>query len=93
MAGACTHIAPRVLARAGAAVTALTPAIDPDFSERTPNPARDANLAPLIEAVVERDSDVGIALDGDGDRVIFVDHTGRDRAARTARRGVDSAFF
>ena len=61
MAGACTHIAPRVLARAGATVTALTPAIDPDFSERTPNPARDENLAPLIEAVVERDSDVGIA--------------------------------
>lgn len=77
MAGACTHIAPRVLARAGAAVTALTPAIDPDFSARTPNPARDENLAPLIESVVERESDLGVALDGDGDRVIFIDRTGR----------------
>lgn len=77
MAGACTHIAPRVLTRAGTVVTALTPAIDPDFSARTPNPARDENLAPLIETVVESDRDLGIALDGDGDRVIFVDHTGR----------------
>jgi len=77
MAGACTHIAPRVLARAGAAVTALTPAIDPDFSAQTPNPARDENLLPLIGAVLERGSDLGIALDGDGDRVLFVDHAGR----------------
>jgi len=77
MAGAFTHIAPRVLAHTGVTVTALTPAIDPDFSARTPNPARDENLAPLIEAVVERDSDLGIGLDGDGDRVVFVDHTGR----------------
>lgn len=77
MAGALTHIAPRVLTSAAAAVTSLTPAIDPDYSVRTPNPARDTNLAPLIEAVVQRGSDLGIALDGDGDRVIFVDHTGR----------------
>ena len=77
MAGAFTHIAPRVLARAGATVTALTPAIDPDFSARTPNPARDENLAPLIEAVVEGGSHVGIGLDVDGDRVVFVDHAGR----------------
>jgi phosphomannomutase/phosphoglucomutase len=77
MAGALTHIAPRVLTAVGVAVTALTPAIDPDYSDRTPNPARDANLVPLIEAVVQRGSDLGIALDGDGDRVIFVDHTGR----------------
>ena len=77
MAGACTHIAPRVLAAAGHLVTALTPAIDPDYADRTPNPACDENLVPLIEAVLERGGDVGIALDGDGDRVIFVDHTGR----------------
>ncbi len=77
MAGAFTHIAPRVLAHTGVTVTALTPAIDPDFSARTPNPARDENLAPLIEAVVEGGSEVGIGLDGDGDRVVFVDHTGR----------------
>jgi phosphomannomutase/phosphoglucomutase len=77
MSGAFTHIAPRVLACAGVDVTALTPAIDPGYSVRTPNPACDENLLPLIEMVVESDSDLGIALDGDGDRVIFVDHTGR----------------
>lgn len=77
MSGAYTHIAPRVLESAGTVVTALTPAIDPDFSARTPNPARDENLLPLIEAVVESDRDLGIALDGDGDRVIVVDQTGR----------------
>ena len=44
---------------------------------RNPDPSHDANLKPLIEAVLARRADVGVALDGDGDRVIFVDHAGR----------------
>jgi phosphomannomutase/phosphoglucomutase len=77
MAGAYTHIAPRVLKSAGYAVHALTPDIDPDYAARNPDPSHDANLKPLIEAVLARQADLGIALDGDGDRVIFVDHAGR----------------
>ncbi len=77
MAGAYTHIAPRVLRSAGYAVDSLTPDIDPDYAGRNPDPSHDANLRPLVEAVLARRAGVGVALDGDGDRVIFVDHAGR----------------
>ena len=76
MAGTFTHIAPRVLEAAGYSVTALTPDIDPDYAVRDPDPSQDANLAPLVETVLARRAQVGLALDGDGDRVIFVDHAG-----------------
>lgn len=77
MAGAYTHVAPRVLESAGHAVDSLTPEIDPDYAACNPDPSHDANLQPLIEAVPARRADLGVALDGDGDRVVFVDHAGR----------------
>lgn len=77
MEGAATFLAPRVLTAAGYELTSLSSEPDPDFSTRAPNPADDTNLAPLVEAVRQAKADVGVALDGDGDRVILVDHTGR----------------
>lgn len=76
MEGATTHIAPRVLAAAGHSVHAIYDTMDPDFSGRAPNPARDENLSRLAAEVVERKADVGVALDGDGDRVVLVTHAG-----------------
>jgi phosphomannomutase len=86
MGGATTGIAAGVLARAGYDVVSLTDHIDPDFAARSPNPAQDANLQPLIDRVVAEQADLGIALDGDGDRVIFVDAAGR--IARPEQIGV-----
>ncbi|NOX54624.1 MAG: hypothetical protein GXP27_09335, partial [Planctomycetes bacterium] len=80
MAGAFTEIAPRVLRSAGYAVASLVDRIDPDFTRGAPNPANDRNLALLAKHVRDHASAVGVALDGDGDRVIFVD--GRGRIAR-----------
>jgi len=77
MAGTLTEVTPRVLGQAGHHVTAMCREIDPDFSAGDPNPAVDANLQPLIARVRDERADAGIAFDGDGDRVIFVDHTGR----------------
>jgi phosphomannomutase/phosphoglucomutase len=74
MAGAFTRIAPPILRSAGHDVISLCGDIDPDFASREPNPAIDANLQPLVEAVGHHGADLGIAFDGDGDRVIFVDH-------------------
>jgi phosphomannomutase/phosphoglucomutase len=76
MEGAFTHIAPRVLKAAGYATRSLSPAIDPDFSRRSPNPSSDSNLEQLAAEVLKRRADMGIALDGDGDRVVLVDHEG-----------------
>lgn len=76
MNGAFAHVAPRVLRAAGCSVTALGDTIDPDFAERAPNPAVDANLKMLVGAVRKQNADAGIALDGDGDRVVFVDRQG-----------------
>ena len=77
MGGAFSEIAPRVLRAAGLDVVSLGTAIDPDFAARAPNPAVDENLSGLVARVVAVKADFGIGLDGDGDRVIFVDHRGR----------------
>jgi phosphomannomutase / phosphoglucomutase len=77
MAGTFTRIAPQVLAAAGYTVHALTPDIDPDYASRNPDPSNDSNLASLIQTVLARRAAAGVALDGDGDRVIFVDQDGK----------------
>ena len=48
----------------------------PDFGGKSPEPT-DKNLGELKEAVVKTKSKFGIALDGDGDRGVFVDETGK----------------
>lgn len=77
MGGAFTEIAPRVLRSAGWRVECLHAALDHDFLTTAPNPASDRNLQDLVDRVRSLPSDGGLALDGDGDRVIFVDGTGR----------------
>jgi phosphoglucosamine mutase len=71
--GAASEVAPRVLAELGADVVAL---------HNSPNGSNineqcgSTDPALLVAAVVEQGADVGLALDGDADRVIAVDHTG-----------------
>ncbi|MHB0955962.1 MAG: phosphohexomutase domain-containing protein [Pirellulaceae bacterium] len=77
MGGAFTGIAPRVLKAAGYEVVTVDAELDPDFQRRDPNPANDRNLRPLAEATRHNQADLGVALDGDGDRVILVDAGGR----------------
>jgi phosphomannomutase / phosphoglucomutase len=77
MNGAFSHLAPLVLTEAGCEVIKVACTPDPDFSERDPNPANDQNLGPLAQAVAQTGADFGVALDGDGDRVAFMDQTGK----------------
>lgn len=58
-------------------VTALRDELLPDFGKATPDPSVEANLAQLRERVRAGGFNFGAALDGDGDRVCFVDETGR----------------
>ncbi len=53
--------------------------IEPDstFPNHHPDPTVEENLTDIIAAVREHKADLGIAFDGDGDRVGVVDETGR----------------
>ncbi|CAG0996511.1 phosphomannomutase [Myxococcaceae bacterium] len=52
---------------------------EPDgrFPNHEANPLEEENLRDLCAAVVRTGADFGVAFDGDGDRAVFVDETGR----------------
>ena len=71
--GATYHVAPEVFDELGADVIAI--GVEPDGLNI--NQACGSTQPELLQKVVlEHRADVGIALDGDGDRVIMVDHKG-----------------
>ena len=71
--GAAYHIAPHVLHELGAEVVAIGAA--PDGLNINDEVGATAPKS-LAAEVVSQKADVGIALDGDGDRLIMVDHEG-----------------
>jgi phosphoglucosamine mutase len=71
--GATYHIAPNVLTELGADVISI--GIDPDGLNI--NQECGSTAVTMLRKVVRlQEADLGIALDGDGDRVIMVDHMG-----------------
>ncbi|MBB3061636.1 phosphomannomutase/phosphoglucomutase [Microbulbifer rhizosphaerae] len=75
--GSTSLLAPRLFEQLGCAVTPLFCEIDGDFPNHPPDPSRPENLQALIEKVTETGADLGVALDGDGDRVTLVSASGR----------------
>jgi phosphoglucosamine mutase len=71
--GAASAFAPGVLAELGATVTALH---DEPNGSNINDQCGSTDPGDLARTVVERGADLGLALDGDADRVIAVDHTG-----------------
>jgi len=61
----------------GAQATYLFCESDGTFPNHHPDPTVDANLADLIAAVRREGADLGVAFDGDGDRIGMVDAEGR----------------
>ena len=59
-----------------AEAVALFDSVDGRFPERSPDPAVARNLTALREAVPGRGADLGVAYDGDADRVALVDERG-----------------
>lgn len=78
--GSCSLIAPELFQTLGYQVEELYCTPDGRFPNRLPNPAVTANIAVLCQRVADSDAAVGIAYDGDGDRVVFVDETGQPLA-------------
>jgi phosphomannomutase/phosphoglucomutase len=76
--GVAGDLGPRVLAAIGAEVTPLYCEIDGTFPNHHPDPSDPHNLADLIRMVERLDADLGIAFDGDGDRLGVVTRDGQN---------------
>lgn len=68
--------APAILRALGCDVTELYSEVDGDFPNHHPDPSKPENLADLIRAVKESDAEIGLAFDGDGDRLGVVTKDG-----------------
>jgi phosphomannomutase len=75
--GAAGEVLTRLVARLPGTHTVLFPDIDGRFPNHHPDPTVPANLTHLIAEVRARGADLGIALDGDADRIGLVDDGGR----------------
>ncbi len=75
--GATSEIAPALFRSLGYDVIELYCKPDGHFPNRSPNPALAENLQGLGKKVLESGANLGVAFDGDGDRVAFVDENGR----------------
>lgn len=72
--GATYHIAPHVLHELGAEVVSI--GVQPDGLNIN-HECGSTHPKAMQKAVLEHQADLGIALDGDGDRLIMTDHTGK----------------
>ncbi|WP_223144984.1 phosphomannomutase/phosphoglucomutase [Teredinibacter waterburyi] len=70
-------VAPRLFEELGCQVTPLFCELDGNFPNHSPDPTIEANLQALIAKVKEVKADLGVALDGDGDRLVVVTPQGK----------------
>ncbi|MFK5948367.1 MAG: phosphomannomutase/phosphoglucomutase [Methylococcales bacterium] len=75
--GATGEIAPTLLKTLGCEVFELFCDIDGTFPNHHPDPTNPANLQNLIAGVEHYEADIGIAFDGDGDRIGVIDSKGK----------------
>ena len=74
--GSTTLSAPDVFGSLGIDVVPIYCKTDPSFSGRPSDP-KPKNLGTLVNIVQEKNCDFGVAFDGDGDRAIIADDTGK----------------
>ncbi len=69
--------APGILRALGCEVIDLYSRVDGDFPNHHPDPSKPENLADLIKVVHATDAELGLAFDGDGDRLGLVTRNGK----------------
>ena len=74
--GVAGLIAPKLFNQFGCDVTGLYTEVDGRFPNHGPDPSQAKNLQDMIKTVKEQGADIGLAFDGDADRVYTVTHTG-----------------
>ncbi len=77
MHGTTSHIAPQLFDRFCHRVITLNDTPNGDFPTGNPDPTEPHRLKQLQQSVINHQADIGIAFDGDGDRLMIVDNTGK----------------
>lgn len=75
--GVTGHIIPVLFEALGCSVIPLFCEVDGHFPHHHPDPGQPKNLVDLIAAVRTYQADIGLAFDGDGDRLGVVDNLGK----------------
>jgi phosphomannomutase/phosphoglucomutase len=70
-------VAPELLSSLGCNVIPLYCEVDGTFPNHHPDPSDPHNLEVLQETVIAQHADLGLAFDGDGDRLGIIDNTGK----------------
>ena len=74
--GVAGELAPQLFRRMGCEVVPLFCEIDGTFPNHHPDPSKPENLKDLMRALQETDAELGLAFDGDGDRLGVVTKNG-----------------
>jgi len=74
--GSAGEIAPELMRKLGHDVIELFCEIDGNFPNHHPDPGKEKNLQDLVKTVKSESADIGIAFDGDGDRLGVVTDLG-----------------
>ena len=75
--GIAGKVAPKVFEELGCEVIPLFCDLDGNFPNHSPDPSKPENLKALQEKVLEESAHLGVAFDGDGDRVVAVTPAGK----------------
>ncbi|MFH1630654.1 MAG: hypothetical protein ABIA21_00315 [Candidatus Aenigmatarchaeota archaeon] len=75
--GAASIVAPRLFREAGFDVIEFNCTSNGEFPNRNPPDPPNLDMKDLGEKVLTEKADIGVALDGDGDRMVVVDDSGR----------------
>ncbi|WP_028299940.1 phosphomannomutase/phosphoglucomutase [Oceanospirillum beijerinckii] len=75
--GVAGEMAPQLISELGCDIVSMFCEIDGNFPNHHPDPGKPANLVDMIAKVKETGADLGLAFDGDGDRLGVVTQSGQ----------------